>query len=96
MEFANRETRDFFNGIRSRAARTIVPAALIERALDKLTLIDAATSIDQLRIPPGNRLEQLRGDRKGQFSIRINDQYRICFRWTAVGAVDVEIVDYHG
>ena len=61
----------------------------------KLLIIDAAETLNDLRVPPGNRLEQLRGDRTGQYSIRINDQWRICFRWTAAGAADVEIIDYH-
>jgi toxin HigB-1 len=64
--------------------------------LRKLRLISAARRVDDLRVPPGNRLEALRGDRAGQWSIRINDQWRICFRWTEGGADDVEIVDYHG
>ena len=61
----------------------------------KLRYLEIANSLQDLRIPPGNRLEQLKGNRKGQYSIRINDQYRICFRWTSGGAEDVEIVDYH-
>ena len=61
----------------------------------KLDLVDSATSLDDLRIPPNNRLEVLVGDRQGQYSIRINDQYRICFIWTVNGAKMVEIVDYH-
>ncbi len=61
----------------------------------KLLLLHAATRLDDLRVPPGNRLEPLRGDRKGQHSVRINDQWRICFRWTESGPADVEIVDYH-
>ena len=61
----------------------------------KLDLLDAAVSLDSLWLPPGNRLEALRGDRTGQHSIRINDQYRVCFRWTDTGVVDVQIVDYH-
>lgn len=61
----------------------------------KLVLLDAAKDLKDLRIPPGNRLEALSGDRAGQHSIRINDQWRLCFRWTADGAQDVEIVDYH-
>ena len=64
-------------------------------ALRKLSILDAATSLDDLRTPPGNRLEALKGDRKGQHSIRINDQWRICFVWKAPDAEDVEIVDYH-
>ena len=58
-------------------------------------MLDAAEKLDDLRVPPGNRLERLRGDRSGQHSIRINDQWRICFRWQAGDAYDVEIVDYH-
>jgi len=61
----------------------------------KLRQLEIAGRLDDLRVPPGSRLEQLRGDRAGQHSIRINDQYRVCFRWTSGGAEDVEIVDYH-
>jgi toxin HigB-1 len=61
----------------------------------KLRQLQIAGRIDDLRIPPGNRLEALRGDRAGQYSIRVNDQFRVCFRWMAAGAEDVEIVDYH-
>ncbi|WP_459675231.1 type II toxin-antitoxin system RelE/ParE family toxin [Acidisoma sp. 7E03] len=61
----------------------------------KLLMIDAARSLDDLRSPPGNRLEALKGDRAGHHAIRINDQYRVCFRWTGSDAEDVEIVDYH-
>jgi proteic killer suppression protein len=61
----------------------------------KLRQLEIAGALDDLRVPPGNRLEALRGDRAGQHSIRVNDQYRVCFRWTAAGAEDVEIVDYH-
>ena len=61
----------------------------------KLRQLQIAGRLDDLRVPPGNRLEALKGDRAGQYSIRINDQFRICFRWTAAGAEDVEIVDYH-
>jgi toxin HigB-1 len=64
-------------------------------ALRKLLILDAADSLDDLRVPPGNRLEKLRGDRTNQYSIRVNQQWRICFRWTAAGPEDVEIVDYH-
>jgi proteic killer suppression protein len=64
-------------------------------ALRKLRMLDAAESLDDLRVPPGNRLERLRGDRQGQHSVRINDQWRICFRWRGGDAHDVEIVDYH-
>ncbi|MGD8195241.1 type II toxin-antitoxin system RelE/ParE family toxin [Herbiconiux sp. P18] len=61
----------------------------------KLLLLDAAEDLNELRIPPGNRLEKLSGDREGQHSIRVNDQWRICFVWTPTGPADVEIVDYH-
>lgn len=64
-------------------------------ALRKLRQLQIANELEDLRVPPGNRLEALKGDRKGQYSIRINDQFRICFRWTSAGAEDVEIVDYH-
>ncbi len=69
--------------------------AALSIALRKLDQMEAADSVNDLRVPPGNRLESLRGDRKGQHSIRINDQWRICFSWKDDGAHDVEIVDYH-
>lgn len=65
-------------------------------ALRKLRMLGAAAGLDDLRVPPGNRLERLKGNRDGQYSIRINDQWRICFRWEQGDAYDVEIVDYHG
>lgn len=71
------------------------PPDLVRRAENKLAMIEAAARLDDLRAPPGNRLEALKGDRKGQHSIRINDQRRICFTWKADGAHEVEIVDYH-
>jgi proteic killer suppression protein len=64
-------------------------------AYRRLAMLDAASSLDDLRIPPGNRLEKLRGDRKGQYSIRVNDQWRICFAWRQGDAFDVELADYH-
>lgn len=64
-------------------------------ALRKLTILDAAESLDDLRVPPGNRLEKLKGDRRGQCSIRVNDQWRICFVWSDGDAYDVELTDYH-
>lgn len=73
----------------ARYARIEVPAR------KKLMLLDAATCLSDLRMPPGNRLEKLSGDREGYYSIRINDQWRLCFRWTGANAEDVEIVDYH-
>jgi len=70
-------------------------SAIAKVATRKLALLDAAETLEFLRSPPGNRLEELKGDRKGQCSIRVNDQYRICFRWTREGPTDVEMVDYH-
>lgn len=64
-------------------------------ALRKLVMLDAAEELSDLRVPPGNRLEKLTGDRMGQHSIRVNDQWRICFRWTKAGAEDISITDYH-
>ena len=64
-------------------------------ALRKLLIIDASETLDDLRVPPGNRLERLKGNRKGQYSIRVNDQWRICFEWSRGDAFNVEIVDYH-
>lgn len=69
--------------------------AILKVATRKLTQLDAANTLEFLRSPPGNRLEALKGERKGQHSIRVNDQWRICFRWTNAGPEDVEIVDYH-
>ena len=71
------------------------PVDVHRRALRKLLVLDAAASLDTLATPPGNRLEALQGDRAGQHSIRVNEQWRICFRWTPEGPEDVEIVDYH-
>lgn len=71
------------------------PADILRSAERRLRAVDAAVVLDDLRSPPGNRLEALSGDRAGQHSIRINDQWRICFRWTEAGPADVEITDYH-
>jgi toxin HigB-1 len=71
------------------------PADLVKAARRKLFMLHTATALDDLRSPPGNRLEALKGDRSGQYSVRINDQFRICFRWIDGHADDVEIVDYH-
>jgi proteic killer suppression protein len=72
-----------------------LPADLHRRAFKKLAILNAAIPLDNLRVPPGNHLEALHGDRSGQHSIRINDQYRVCFVWRDGSALDVEIVDYH-
>jgi proteic killer suppression protein len=89
--FADKETERVWQRCWS---RTLAPA--VQRvALRKLLILDAATVLDDLRVPPGNRLEKLQGDRTGQHSVRINQQWRICFEWTAAGPENVEIVDYH-
>lgn len=93
--FADKATEDIFNGVNSIEARRRLPRELWRIAFRKLDQIDSAAQLDDLRIPPGNRLEALKGERSGQHSIRINDQYRICFEWTDAGACMVEIVDYH-
>lgn len=90
--FADAETCAF--GVTGRSRR-VPPANLRQSALRKLLMLGSAVTLDELRIPPGNRLEQPKGDRKGQHSIRINDPYRICFVWRHDGAHDVEITDYH-
>ena len=89
--FRDRETERVFRRERPRK----FSADVARRALIKLDMLDAAESLTDLRVPPGNRLEKLSGDRRGQFSIRINDQWRVCFRWIDGEAYDVEIVDYH-
>ncbi len=89
--FNDKETEKIFNGEHSKK----LPTNIQERAFRKLTMLDAAENIDDLRIPPSNMLETLGGKRKGQWSIRINQQYRICFVWNENEANNVEIVDYH-
>ena len=93
--FGDQATEDLFDGRNSKVARQRLPRSLWIVAARKLDALDQAEIMDDLRVPPPNRLEALRGDRRGQHSSRINDQYRICFRWTDSGPVDVEIVDYH-
>jgi toxin HigB-1 len=93
--FKNQGTADIFDGINSKAARKTCPESIWRVAIRKLDQIDSVTTIDELAVPPGNHLEKLSGDRDGQYSIRINDQYRICFEWLESEAREVEIVDYH-
>lgn len=95
MTFADRGTEDIYDGLDSEQARKALPRHLHGKAQNKLSIMAFAESLDDLRAPPSNRLEKLRGDRTGQHSIRINDRYRICFRWVDRAAQDVEIVDYH-
>jgi proteic killer suppression protein len=89
--FKDRETQKIFERQRSRK----LPSEIQQVALRKLRMLNRAETLQDLRIPPANRLERLSGDRSGQHSIRINDQWRICFVWQAGEALDVEIVDYH-
>ena len=91
VTFADKDTESLFR--RQRPKR--LDPRLHRRALNKLLVLNAATELDELKVPPGNQLESLRGDRAGQHSIRINNQWRICFVWTTAGPRDVEIVDYH-
>ncbi|MEX0803490.1 MAG: type II toxin-antitoxin system RelE/ParE family toxin [Candidatus Binatia bacterium] len=93
--FADQGTEDVFNGRNTRASRQSCPRELWAVAGRKLDQLDSVERLDELRIPPGNRLEALAGDRKGQHSIRINERYRICFRWTNDGPTGAQIVDYH-
>lgn len=93
--FRDQGSEEIFHGKNSQAARRLLPTALVPIARRKLMWLNAAFRIEDLRSPPGNHLEALKGDRKGQHSIRINEQYRICFVWTPSGPEQVEIADYH-
>lgn len=89
--FADKDTERVFSGRRPRK----LPQEIVERAETKLAMLDAAEDIEKLKVPPDNRLEKLGGDREGQWSIRINSQYRVCFSFERGDAYDVEITDYH-
>ena len=91
VSFADRTTEDLF--VTGRSHR--FPSEIVKRAIRKLDALDAASTIEDLAVPPGNRLHSLEGNRKGQYSISINDQWRICFRFIDGDATDVEITDYH-
>jgi len=91
LSFANDASARLWDGFRPAE----LPPSIHKTALRKLTQLHAIQSIDELRIPPGNRLEALKGNRSGQYSIRVNDQFRVCFRWDGRNAHAVEIVDYH-
>lgn len=93
--FKSKGTEDIFNGKNTKNARKTCPEKLWTIACRKLDQLDSVVVLNDLRVPPGNRLEALTGDRNGQNSIRINDQYRICFTWTINGPDEVEIIDYH-
>lgn len=95
IAFKNKGTEDIFNGDNTKSARKICPVSLWKIATRKLDQLDSATRLNDLQIPPNNRLEELKGNRREQHSIRINDQYRVCFIWTDNGTDQVEIVDYH-
>ena len=95
VNFADRGTEDIFNGKNTQAARRKCPGQIWKAAQRKLDQVDSATELNDLAILPGNRLEALSGNREGCHSIRINNQYRICFSWIGSGPVDVEICDYH-
>ncbi|MCK5831750.1 MAG: type II toxin-antitoxin system RelE/ParE family toxin [Methylococcales bacterium] len=95
VSFKNQATEDIFNGVNSKIARKICPQTIWRIASRKLDQLDSVESLEELKIPPDNRLESLSGDRDSEFSIRINEQYRICFMWGELGPSEVEIVDYH-
>jgi len=93
--FKNQASEDVFNGKATKAALRLCPKNIWKIAFRKLDQLDSVLSLEELHEPPGIRLEPLSRDRKGQHSIRINDQYRICFIWTETGPMNVEITDYH-
>jgi len=93
--FKGQASEDIFNGVNSKAARKACPKTLWQVAARKLDQLDSVQSLEELKVPPGNRLERLAGDRKTGYSIRINEQYRICFSWGKSGSCNVEVTDYH-
>lgn len=95
QSFKDSRTEDIYNGIISKKALKLLPKLLWPVVYRKFYALDNAVSLKDLNSPPNNRLEALKGDRKGQYSIRINERYRICFSWTLKGPTSVEIVDYH-
>ena len=95
IDYKNQGTKDIFNGNDTKQARKTCPQYLWKIARRKLDQLDFAVSLNDLRSPPRNQLEALKGDRQGQYSIRINDQYRIFFIWSDEGVRKVEIIDYH-
>lgn len=95
VSFKNQISEDIFDGKSTKVARSILPEKLWKIARRKLDQLDSVSDLEELRNPPGNRLERLTGNRKGQYSIRINDQYRVCFIWTESGPDEVEVIDYH-
>jgi len=95
QSFKDTGTQDVFNGDNTKGARNTCPLSLWKVAARKLDQLDSVSALHELKIPPGNQLEPLSGDRQGQYSIRINEKYRVCFRWTDSGPEQIEIVDYH-
>jgi proteic killer suppression protein len=95
QSFKDVGTETIFNGENTKTARKTCPQSMWKVAARKLDQLDSVRSLDELRIPPGNRLESLKGARAGQYSIRVNQQFRICFLWSESGPAEVEIVDYH-
>lgn len=95
VSFFNKATEDIFEGVNSKQARKTCPQTLWRVASRKLDQLDSVKQLEELKIPPGNRLEALSGDREGFYSIRINEQFRICFAWEESGPSNVEITDYH-
>jgi len=95
VSFLDKATEDIFNGVNSKLARKACPQTLWRVAARKLDQLDSVKTLEELKIPPGNRLELLSGNRAGSYSIRINEQYRICFSWDILGPTNVEITDYH-
>ncbi|AHY48387.1 Plasmid maintenance system killer protein (plasmid) [Rubrobacter radiotolerans] len=95
VSFGDEGTEDIFDGRDTKKARKACPSDLMKVARRKLDQVNQAAGLDDLRVPPNNRLEKLAGDREGWHSIRINVQWRVCFLWTDAGAEEVEIVDYH-
>lgn len=93
--FRTKGTEDIFNGENTKEARKTCPRFLWKIAARKLDQLDSVIMLNELRIPPANNLERLKREREGQYSIRINEQFRICFLWTSSGPTEVEIVDYH-
>ncbi len=95
QSFKDAGAEDVFNGKNTKEARKACPVVLWKACARKLDQLDSISALKDLTIPPGNQLEPLKGDRQGQYSVRINEQYRICFTWTMLGPDEVEIVDYH-
>lgn len=95
VSFKDLVTENIFNGISSKGAMKRLPNTLCKIAVRKLDQLDSVIILDELKVPPGNHLEKLSGDRNGEYCIRINQQYRICFIWTDSGPDKVEIIDYH-